>query len=734
MFQAIREWVANNQRMAFLLGLLLLGSVALVLAGGLFDVQISRFFAVYNENIDGGGGGGTGTGTGAGATNEPCIPVAATSWSGSTDVCRQEQVPPPITPPPFPENWRAHITLANPNGLPSLATSAPYGGPDGYTCFGFTLPDGNGWAAVDARNGGTVPVPPGTKTLTGQFFNNCPWPVEMTGGAAGAPKAGSDFIFKEDGTTEQPWFGIDEQLTRETTQIIPSCWNYAHVLGSTTNTGGSGGGSGGGGGNGVPPLNFNGPYRLLGRLFGESALAQQANCTGTYTISFNVTFNAGRAEVNLGWVHHDGVGSAKGGGQTIIDGYTVIMDTGKTCSGATGETCATDVGGGGFGGGGSAACPGSEGVNGKGPGGAFNCGTGERSFGCWCGEWGDAIWAQRHAAAANTCSPGFVLTAEFKKFLDEQFPGLNPDGWAPDGTTAGDFLDWSRGEVQAFIDVMAENFVDQGGKECVPKNSCVDYAGIQKAYWAIGDRGWGLSDNGSSAVARICKDNVAIDPATLTAQCTGGNGLPVILNWNIPVGAVANSIIKRNITAGTEGQFVTGILDNATTYLDSDLEPGNTYSYTHKAHASVASEPVVVTMSASGVCSVQGASPSPTGTPFTSVPPSPTGTPGTVVITPPPGDDFDGDGVSDADECPTASLGYCQDSDGDGSPDFADATDGRIGGAAATATGPGEVTMVSLLLAALVALLYVSYTHTGTFRRREVHGLKEDQGPMDFRN
>jgi uncharacterized repeat protein (TIGR01451 family) len=49
-------------------------------------------------------------------------------------------------------------------------------------------------------------------------------------------------------------------------------------------------------------------------------------------------------------------------------------------------------------------------------------------------------------------------------------------------------------------------------------------------------------------------------------------------------------------------------------------------------------------------------------------------------------------------------------------------------------TGPGETTLVALLLSAIMTLLYVSYTHSPAFRRREADRVAGDQGPLDFRS
>lgn len=769
MFEQIREWITGHQRESFLIGLALIGAIALVLASG-FQVEVGQFFAFQctddsecsSEQYCSSGGRCIG---GTNPNQTECTLVTGPSWTGGTNACKKEADGPGV--PPVPENFLPHVTLQNRGGLPGIATSAPYGSQEGYTCFEFTVPAGNAWGAFDATSGGTVPAPPGQQTLTGQYFNNCPWQVEMTGGAAGSPKAGNDFIFKTDGTIDEPIAGLDQRITRGTTELIPSCWNYPHVLGTNTNPGG---GSGGGGGSEGPGNIYDWKsapvYRIsemLGDFFGVRALAQQAGCSGTYTITLDLGgFDAGRVEASLGWKHHDQVGTAPGS-TTIQDGYNVVANTGRDCTQSPGELCAGAGAGSGVGGGGG----GTSGTSGPGPGGSFNCGTGEGSDGCWCGEWGDAVWAQRHANAGSQCVPGYQLTAEYKQFLVEVVPSFHQGDGAPDGTTDGDIQDWSRSEVQAFIDIMSENFTDTGGKNCVPRGGTgsVDYAGIQEKYFAIGATGIGLSGNGSSAVAYTCRNDVGVEPAELTATCQAGPA--VRLEWNIPLGAVANGIIRR--LDGEDGQFLTDIGRLQTNFTDSDLESGNTYSYQHKAHASVESNIVEVVIEDDGTCLIAGGS---------SVPPVSTNTPppGTSTSTPAPGATC-GDGVCVSGEsCSSCSAdcGTCSSTCGDGSCGFGESasncaddcgspgarcgdsvcdshescsscsndcgtcgstggsTGGQVGAAGQTPTGPGAATLLAFMLASVTALLYVSYTHTSLFRRREVQKVTGDDH-MDFR-
>jgi uncharacterized repeat protein (TIGR01451 family) len=56
---------------------------------------------------------------------------------------------------------------------------------------------------------------------------------------------------------------------------------------------------------------------------------------------------------------------------------------------------------------------------------------------------------------------------------------------------------------------------------------------------------------------------------------------------------------------------------------------------------------------------------------------------------------------------------------------------GRTG---TVSTGPGDAVVVALLLSAIMTLLYVSYTHTAAFKRKEVDTITRDRDPMDFRS
>jgi uncharacterized repeat protein (TIGR01451 family) len=49
-------------------------------------------------------------------------------------------------------------------------------------------------------------------------------------------------------------------------------------------------------------------------------------------------------------------------------------------------------------------------------------------------------------------------------------------------------------------------------------------------------------------------------------------------------------------------------------------------------------------------------------------------------------------------------------------------------------TGPGEALLTAFLISAIMTLLYVSYTHTSTYRRREVDVISKQRDPLDFRS
>jgi uncharacterized repeat protein (TIGR01451 family) len=57
-------------------------------------------------------------------------------------------------------------------------------------------------------------------------------------------------------------------------------------------------------------------------------------------------------------------------------------------------------------------------------------------------------------------------------------------------------------------------------------------------------------------------------------------------------------------------------------------------------------------------------------------------------------------------------------------------TTGQIG---TVKTGPGDAVLMAFLVSGIMTLLYVSYTHTSLFRRREVEAITSSRDPLDFK-
>jgi len=61
-------------------------------------------------------------------------------------------------------------------------------------------------------------------------------------------------------------------------------------------------------------------------------------------------------------------------------------------------------------------------------------------------------------------------------------------------------------------------------------------------------------------------------------------------------------------------------------------------------------------------------------------------------------------------------------------------TKAETGSATTTQTGPGDALLAAFLISSIITLLYVSYTHTSTYKRREVGSISEQRDPLDFRS
>jgi hypothetical protein len=215
--------------------------------------------------------------------------------------------------------------------------------------------------------------------------------------------------------------------------------------------------------------------------------------------------------------------------------------------------------------------------------------------------------------------------------------------------------------------------------------------------------------------------------ATARLQASGGNGT---FSWNVGGG----SLVEDN---GSSIGVRFGVSGTKTVRVTSQ---GTTASCTVRVvipEATVAPSPSEST--SPGISPSTGASPS-GGASATPIPSGIYVTPvvsnGTT-ITPGPGTaDSDGDGIPDRTECPDPYR--CPDSSGDGVADWQDTgvrnRVGRVLSASEVPTGPGEATVLALIISALVSLLYITYTHSPLGIRHEAKAVSKDQPPMDFRN
>ena len=315
---------------------------------------------------------------------------------------------------------------------------------------------------------------------------------------------------------------------------------------------------------------------------------------------------------------------------------------------------------------------------------------------------------------------------------------------------------WHRIDAVNVDHHMSDSYWDKEGRGPVQTH---------RGYGMIGVFNWGKDCTGSPA-ERV--------PGASCGTVTGGGGGTVpapaqlsvvcsdnanVLTWATPLpeGSDASAINKTTTPpGGTPSSIQIGIdlTKNPSSYTDTDVHPGYKYTYTFKNNVSVASNPVY--------CPPQTGSPGPTTTATASSGPAPVCGPNDL-----PDGDLDGDGIPNNVECPGyvcgSDLSLCPDYDHDGVPDILDtdsdndgvpdATDcNRLGAntpglgtctagasssgqpVATVSTGPGDVTVLALIISSLVALLYASYTHSPLGRKREVEEISRDQGPMDFRS
>jgi hypothetical protein len=256
----------------------------------------------------------------------------------------------------------------------------------------------------------------------------------------------------------------------------------------------------------------------------------------------------------------------------------------------------------------------------------------------------------------------------------------------------------------------------------------------------------------------------AVKPAVLTVQCGTAQN---VLKWQNPktLNAAVNSVL-RTATSPTGAKATTTIFGEGgcwnsfgiSTFTDTVLQAGYSYTYAIKTHPNIKSNEVTckggvqVTLSPTPQTSgTPTGSVTPTATPIFSATPTSTPIPSstgqnptptpivTITATPvftPSDSDIDGDGIPNTDECPGyvpgTSTSSCPDSDGDGIPDILDPA--VLGSAGGVQTGPGEATLLAMIISALVSLVYVSYAHSPIGKRREAEAISKDQGPLDFRS
>jgi hypothetical protein len=286
-----------------------------------------------------------------------------------------------------------------------------------------------------------------------------------------------------------------------------------------------------------------------------------------------------------------------------------------------------------------------------------------------------------------------------------------------------------------------------------------------------------------------------VKPAVLTVQCGTTQN---VLNWQDPktLNAAVNSV-SRTAVAPTGPPVTAFIYSEAgcwntfstQTYTDKTVQAGITYEYSIKTHPNVRSNVVACR---NGVQVVATSSPTPITSPVSTVLTGPGATPTPVVISPtpvpivptPPGPiitpPLSGAQLQCGPLAQTVGLNqqaFVQAFGGTGSYSFTTSTDGQLdlvaadragvrystsgprvvtvtdgqssvqctitvsqtisGGAGSPGgvqTGPGEATLLALVVSSLVSLLYVSYAHSPLYRRREAEKVSEDRTPLDFRS
>lgn len=243
------------------------------------------------------------------------------------------------------------------------------------------------------------------------------------------------------------------------------------------------------------------------------------------------------------------------------------------------------------------------------------------------------------------------------------------------------------------------NVVFNYGRDC-------SGSAAEKAPGSVTTKSGSTSSGSGGTASGACK--VVPQPAALSVQCGATQN---VLTWTNPASTCVLSVL-RSVDGGTN-TFLTSTLPlSTTTYTDANIQPGHSYTYAIKNHPSVTSNTVTCTNGAQtggGPAQIASSSPIPTSSAL----------PGSAAPTP--------DGTTPASTVPPSFSVTPV-------PTYSPGTSVGTGAAGGVSTGPGEATVLALLVSAIVSLAYVSYTHSNTGVEHEVNEISKDQGPLDFRS
>lgn len=249
-------------------------------------------------------------------------------------------------------------------------------------------------------------------------------------------------------------------------------------------------------------------------------------------------------------------------------------------------------------------------------------------------------------------------------------------------------------------------------------------------------------------------------PVTLSVQCGATQN---VLTWTAAgTGSTTLSII-RNVDGANGAYVAQGLATTTTTFTDTQVQSGHTYDYAVKNSTTARSN----TVHCPTVAVATTPAPTPTATPVPSPVTTPTATPSSCYV-----GGCSGEICSDQPGAVSACVYYPQQACYRTAKCERQVTNGQCGWTqtpelqsclAATptltptpvpvitatpvitstptpsspgtvSTGPGDAVVAALLVSGITTLLYVSYTRTSMFRRREVDAIADHKDPMDFRS